>query len=96
MNISPTSIVVAGKDQVTSDVAGEAVILHMRSGRYYGLAQVGARIWHLISEPKRVSEIRDAIVQEYDVAVDRCERDVVTLLEEMAEQGLVEVRSDAK
>jgi hypothetical protein len=94
MTISPTSIVVAGKDQVTSDVAGEAVILHMRSGRYYGLAQVGARIWHLISEPKRVSEIRDAIVQEYDVAVDRCERDVVTLLEEMAEQGLVDVRSD--
>ena len=91
--ISPMSIVVAAKDQVSSDVAGEAVILNLRSGRYFGLAHVGARIWSLVTEPARVAEIRDAIMQEYDVDHDRCELDVVTLLEQLVDEGLVEVVS---
>lgn len=89
--ISTTSTVVVSKDQVSSDLAGEAVILHLRSGRYYGLANVGARIWYLMSEPRRIAEIRDVIMHEYDVGRDRCEQDVVSLLEQLAAEGLVEV-----
>jgi len=89
--ISPQSVVVAGKDQVSSDLAGEAVILHVRSGKYYGLANVGARIWHLLQEPATVSDIRDVIMREYDVSPDRCEEDVLILLGQLAEEGLVEV-----
>jgi len=89
--LSPESIVVAGKHQVSSDLAGEAVILHVRSGRYFGLEQVGARIWQMIGEPRRVADIRDAILREYDVGRDRCEQDVVALLEQLAVEGLVEL-----
>lgn len=89
--ISTTSTVVVSKEQVSSELAGEAVILHLPSGRYYALSRVGARIWHLIEEPRRVAEIRDVIMHEYDVGHDRCEQDVVTLLGELAGEGLVEV-----
>jgi len=52
---------------------------------------VGSRIWSLIQEPVSASEIRDAILREYDVEPDRCERDLLNLLNEMAIEGLVEV-----
>jgi hypothetical protein len=90
--ISTSSIVVASKDQVSSDLAGETVLLSMESAMYYGLDQVGSRIWELVREPILVSDLRDAITREYDVEPERCEADVLGFLRELADKGLIEVR----
>jgi len=89
--ISAASIVTAVDDHISCDLAGEAAILNFSSGLYYGLDEVGARVWKLISEPKSVIAIRDSIVEEYDVDPDRCERDLIALLTELADKGLVKV-----
>jgi hypothetical protein len=89
--ISSTSTVVASKEQVSSDLAGETVLLSMQSAMYYGLDEVASRIWELVREPIRVSEVRDAILAEYDVEPERCEADVLAFLRELAGKGLIEV-----
>jgi Coenzyme PQQ synthesis protein D (PqqD) len=91
-SITPTSVVVAVKDQVSADLAGEAVILSLRTSMYYGLNPVGAQIWALLGTPVRVADICDKIAQEYDVEVDRCERDVLSVLGQLAGRGLIEIR----
>jgi hypothetical protein len=91
--ISRDSIVVAAHEQVSCNLAGEAVILHLTSGVYYGLDAVGARIWNLIQVPMNVNDLRDVLLEQYDVDPDRCERDLVALLEDIAAQGLIEVRN---
>ena len=93
--ITRDTIVVAGRDQVASDLAGETVLLGLRTARYYGLADVGARIWELLRDPVAVSAISETIASEYDVTVERCEPDVVRFLEDLAGQGLIEVRGGA-
>lgn len=85
-----TRVVVAA-DQVSSDLADEAVVLSLRNGNYYGLDPVGARIWSLIQTPRRVDELGAAIVAEYDVTPEQCMRDLLALLEDLAGAGLVEV-----
>src|SRR3989441_13371793 len=65
--ITTSSLVVATTDQVSSDLAGEAIVLSLRTGMYYGLAQVGVRVWELVREPILVADLRDVIVREYDV-----------------------------
>jgi len=90
--ISTTSIVVATKDQVSSDLAGETVVLSMESAMYYGLDHVGSRIWELVRDAIRVSDIRDAIIREYDVEPGRCEADVMAFLRQLAANGLIMVR----
>jgi len=92
--VSEHSTVVAVKDQVSADLAGEAVILNLKSGVYYGLNPVGARIWQLIQEPKAVTTIRDSLLEEYEVKTDICERDLLALLRELAAVGLVEVKHE--
>jgi hypothetical protein len=91
-SITTTTVVVAVKDQVSADLAGEAVILSLRTSMYYGLNPVGARIWALLGAPVRVADICDTIVREYDVEFDRCERDVLGVLGQLAERGLIEIR----
>ena len=66
-HILKTSIVATAKDQVWCELAGEAVILNLKSGVYYGLSPVGARVWSLIQEPKIVSAVLDMLLEEYEV-----------------------------
>jgi hypothetical protein len=91
-SISDRSVVVVAKDQVSCDLAGEAAILNVKSGVYYGLDPVGARIWNLMQEPRPVAEIKSAITDEYDVEPERCARDLVDLLEKLLAEGLIEVK----
>jgi hypothetical protein len=86
------TIVVAVHGQVSSDLGGEVVILSLEDGIYYGLDEVGARVWSLIQTPTAVSSIRDVILEEYDVDAPQCERDLLALLDGLAAHGLVEVR----
>jgi len=92
--ISCGSVVVGAKDQVSCDLNGEAAILNLKDGMYYGLNEVGARIWSLLSEPITVNRIRDQLEREYDVERDRCEKDLVTLLSQLQDAGLIEVRNE--
>jgi len=72
--LSIHSIVAVAGDQISSDLAGEAVILNLKEGVYYGLDDVGARIWNLIQEPQSVEQVCDRIFEEYDVSAGQCER----------------------
>jgi hypothetical protein len=91
--ISLKTIVVASKDNVSCDLGEEAAILHMRSGVYYGLDPVGARIWKLLDQPKTVEDLRAVILDEYEVEPAKCESDLLGLLEKLRAEGLIEVRS---
>ena len=91
--VSGDSTVVAAKDQVSSDLGGEVAILDLKAGVYYGLDTVGARIWSLIQEPRTVNEIRDILLEEYEVEPERCERDLLVLLQRLADERLIEVEA---
>lgn len=90
--ISKRSVIVAATDQVSCDLAGEAAILNVQKGVYYGLDAAGARIWSLVQEPREVAEIHRIIIAEYDVEPERCLRDLFELLEKLQAEGLIEVR----
>jgi hypothetical protein len=93
--ITGATTVVASKDQVSCDLAGDAAMLNLKNSVYYGLDRVGARIWNLIEQPIAVSAVRDAIVDEYDVDAERCERDVIKLLHKLAAEGLVDIKNES-
>ena len=94
-NLSSHTVLVATKDQVSCDLGEEAAILSTKDSVYYGLNPVGARVWRLLQEPKRIDEIRETIVSEYEVTAERAQIDLIRLLEEMLGAGLVELRPAA-
>jgi len=92
--ISGTSVVVAAKDQVSSDLGGEAAILNLKNQAYYRLNPVAARVWQLIRTPRTAREIWEAVAAEYDVEHDHCEREVLAFLQKLADAGLVDVANE--
>lgn len=91
--ITAASVVARADGQVSADLGDEILVLAVASGRYHRLERVAARAWELLEGAVRVAELRDALVEEYGVGADRCERDLVELLENLRERGLVEVRA---
>jgi hypothetical protein len=93
--IPDSATVVARADLLSSEFGEELILLNLRDGIYYGLDQVGTRIWELIKRPVTVSRIRDTIVSEYEVDPARCERDLRELLADLQRKGLIEVTERA-
>lgn len=93
--LSAHSVVVAAPEQVSCPLGEASAILNLKNTVYYGLDPVGARIWNLLQRPRTVGEVRDALLAEYEVDAERCERDLLGLLEKMRAEGLIQVRSAA-
>ncbi len=90
--LSFETVVVASTEQVSCPLGDEAAILNMKNSVYYGMNAVGSRIWTLLKQPCTVADVRDALIDEYEVDPVRCGGDVLRLLEQMRQEGLIEVR----
>lgn len=71
------------------ELQGEAVLLEIESGVYFGLNEIGSRIWSLLATQPDLDSIVAALLAEYDVTEDRLRLDVEEFLATLAERQLV-------
>ena len=90
--LTESTVVVTADHQTSVEVDGESVILDLEEGIYYGLNSTGAQIWEQVQEPTSVEDVAAAITAEYDVDPEQCLEDVIGLLQDLEENGLVEIR----
>lgn len=79
-----------------AELDGELLGLHVERGTCYGFNGTATRIWKMIAHPRRLSEIRDTLVGEYDVDPETCERDLRDLLRDLEQDGLVSIDTAAQ
>lgn len=73
------------------DLDGEAVLLELESGRYFGLNETGTRMWLLLLEHGRVEPALRALLDEYQVSRDRLEEELLGFLSALASERLLEI-----
>ena len=78
-------------DVVFRTLDGEAVLLNLQSGVYFGLNQTGTRIWSMLSENTSLSEVHSRIVKEYEVEPELARSDLLTLTKQLAQKGLITI-----
>ncbi len=79
-------------EMIEAEVDGELVALHVDNGTCYGFNGTATRIWALIEQPRRLSELKEELLREFDVDPSTCEAELKDLLDELAADGLVEIR----
>ena len=90
--ISMQSVVKVSKEGLGRSMDREVVILNLQNSTYYGLDPVGAYVWSLMQRATSVRELRDAMLKKYEVDEQRCERELLDLLQTMHSEGLIEVQ----
>ncbi len=81
----------ASVDVVSRVVDGEAVLLDLESGKYFGLNPVGSRVWELLQEETTVTALCERMGAEFEVESATLRADVVELIEQLRERRLVHV-----
>ena len=77
-------------DEVLSqEVNGETVLLDLEGESYFGLNEVGTRIWQLLQSKQTVGETMTTLSEEYDVGQKQLETDVSELLDKLSDAGLI-------
>jgi hypothetical protein len=67
----------------------EALLIHLQSGTYFSLNQVGTRVWEIMDGSKTVAELAAVIASEYEVSQEQAQTDVSNLVNELVEEKLV-------
>ncbi|MBS1157645.1 MAG: Coenzyme synthesis protein (PqqD) [Proteobacteria bacterium] len=94
MSITIDSIIRRNDELLTAEVDGELVMMSIASGQYFGLDDIGARIWELLGEPLKIAELCIRLAQEYAVETSVCERDVLALLHTMEKHDMIIISTD--
>ena len=81
-------------EALSQEVNGETVILDLKSESYFGLDEVGTRIWQLLQEHGDVQKTFDVMLDEFDVEEDQLKNDMGALLDEMLEKGLLHIEEN--
>ncbi|RDB06637.1 PqqD family protein [Runella aurantiaca] len=77
--------------QVSSSLDNETIILNHDAGIYYDLNEVGTFIWEQLQQkPSTLAELKNAILEEFEVEEATCENDIKMLLTQLMDEKLVE------
>lgn len=82
------------KGNIVSDMDGEKVMLNVENGKYYNFGSVGGDIWDLIEGKISINQLIASLMANYDVGQSECEDQVISFLELLSDEGLIEI-SDA-
>ena len=76
-------------DVVFRELDGEAVLLNLASGLYFGLNPIGTRMWQLIDERRDLADVAAVLCDEFDAPAATIEADLVRLVGELLARGLM-------
>ena len=92
MSISFEKKVVIPKDVLVNELQGESVLLNLDNENYYGLDEVGTRMWAVLKESETIQAAYDSLVDEYDVEPEVLRKDLEALIQHLLDEGLVQLR----
>jgi hypothetical protein len=74
-------------------IEGEGVLLDMAAEQYFGLDDVGTRIWQLLTEEGDTGKVLAQLLKIYDADEVTLRRDLANLIDQLRHDGLVRVES---
>jgi hypothetical protein len=83
------STITRNEDLLSGMVDDEAVIMSINSGSYHFINETGRRIWELIEQPKTVAAICDILIEEFEVDLKTCQKDVLRYLEALQTREVI-------
>ena len=82
-------------DVLHQELGGDTVLLNLANENYFGLDEVGTRVWQVLGETRNANDVVTRLIEEYDVPTEQLRADVARLITELAAAGLVSLGEPA-
>ena len=93
--IAGSTLIERNSDILAATVNNETVMMHIQSGHYYGLDDIGSEIWKRLESPMRFDALVDGLIADFRADREVITGDVKALLQQMAANGVVLLREGA-
>ncbi len=91
MTFNPTARISAPEGVLVRELEGESVLLNLNSESYFGLDEMGTRMWAVLTASDSIQAAYESLLGEYEVDPDRLHKDLQALIEKLVENGLAEI-----
>jgi hypothetical protein len=72
-----------------AELGDELVALDPKAGECFGFNSVATSVWRNLEQPRSFEQLRDALLDEYEVEPERCSDELEALLQDLTARGLV-------
>ena len=79
-------------DIIASKIDNETVMMDIDFENYYGLEEVGTRVWELLETQTSFDQLCEKLVCEFDVSIEQCETDVIPFILDLIEQKMINIQ----
>lgn len=86
-----STVVSQSSELVSTNIEGQTALMSIVNGSYYGMDQIGSRVWTLIAQPRAVTAVVDQLLTEFAVERATCEGHVLTFLQTLADADLLQI-----
>ncbi len=69
----------------------ESVLLNLQNQRYFGLDEIGTRMWITLTTAESIQAAYDVLVNEYEVDAEQLRQNLKDLIAKLVEHGLIEI-----
>ena len=84
-----TSKIVRNQELISTDMAGDTVMMSVAEGKYFGLSGIGTFLWEELSEPVTIGDLTSKVLEKFDVDRATCEEDIFSFAEGLIESNVV-------
>lgn len=74
---------------IEAGIGSDLVAMDVERGDCFGFNAVAASVWRALEMPRTFAELRDALLDEYDVTAEQCTAELEDLLDDLVAKGLV-------
>ena len=93
MDLSLTMQVSVPKNVLVRTFENESLLLNLDTESYYGLDEIGMRIWQALTQTENIQAAYESLLAEYDVDPITLQRDLEAFIESLVQRGLVELQN---
>ena len=91
IDIHPASQLVRNLEIISTKIDDETVMMDTNFEHYFGIKEVGARIWEILEHPTTLDELCEKLISEFDVSGEQCKQDILPFLTDLAEHEMVRI-----
>jgi hypothetical protein len=84
-------VVTIPEEVLFQNIGEQTIFLSMKTGVYYALNPVGSRFWELLVEKRSVPAAFESMMEEYEVAQEDLQRDILHLVSELQAAYLLDM-----
>ncbi len=81
---------IRNNDTISGRLHDEIVMMDIEKGKYFSMNPIATHIWDLLEKPMNADDICNQLMEEYEVDISTCQKEVNQFIDEMMQLNLIQ------